>query len=174
VQLRLEDAGEKMYNMVGFQTRMTHKEQERVFRMIPGLKNAKFARLGSLHRNTFINGPLLLTEGLSLKTDPRVYFAGQLTGVEGYLESAATGIVAGLSCLGYKSPPHTSAIGSLVRHVTESDPSSYQPMKIMWGIFPKLFADDSTSKGPKKEVRRRALLNRGREDFKAWKLSQKL
>jgi methylenetetrahydrofolate--tRNA-(uracil-5-)-methyltransferase len=173
VQLRQEDLHGSIYNLVGFQTRMTYQEQDRVLRKIPGLLNAKFARYGSMHRNTYINGPLLLDAGLRLKKMPNVYVAGQLNGVEGYLESATTGIYAGLVCAregGVSVPPPTTAIGALVNHVANADPNNYQPMKMMWGIFPQPDGFTSTRKGPKKELRRQMMIERAVRDFNEWVL----
>ncbi|MBI2092143.1 MAG: methylenetetrahydrofolate--tRNA-(uracil(54)-C(5))-methyltransferase (FADH(2)-oxidizing) TrmFO [Deltaproteobacteria bacterium] len=175
VQLRQDNMHATLYNIVGFQTRMTYPEQDRIFRMIPGLKSAKFARYGSMHRNTYINGPVLLNKTLQLKNYSHIYVAGQLTGVEGYLESAAVGLYAGLG-LGYaiakKSPmpaiPPTTAIGSLIRHITCCPNKNFQPMKIMWGIFPPLSEKDSTSRGPRKELRRKMILERAEKDFWEW------
>lgn len=170
VQLRQDNLHATLFNMVGFQTRMTYSEQEIVFRTIPSLENAKFERLGSMHRNTYINGPELLDDKLQLKSNPGIYIAGQLTGVEGYLESAATGLYVGLTIASShrRAAPTTTAIGSLINHVINSDPKHYQPMKIMWGIFPPLAGFESTKKGPPKDKRREMLLKRAREDFVRW------
>ncbi len=175
VQLRQDNSHASLYNIVGFQTRMTYPEQDRIFRIIPGLTSVKFARYGSMHRNTYINGPVLLNKELQLKSHPHIYLAGQLTGVEGYLESAAVGLYAGLG-LGYKIVkksqlpviPSTAAIGSLIRHITECTDKNFQPMKIMWGIFPPLCENPSTSRGPRKELRRQMILERARKDFHGW------
>jgi methylenetetrahydrofolate--tRNA-(uracil-5-)-methyltransferase len=182
IQLRQDDKHATLYNMVGFQTRMTYPAQEAVFRTIPGLAQAKFARLGSMHRNTYINGPRLLDEHLQLKEHKGIYVAGQLTGVEGYLESAATGIYAGMVCKGTvplrkgdcPHPPPTTAIGALIGHITHGDEKDYQPMKVMWGIFAPLAEHPSTRKGPKKAERRRLLIERARRDFKKWMNESKL
>ena len=144
VQLRKENREGSMFNMVGFQTKMTHGEQLRIFRTIPGLENAEFARYGSVHRNTYIHSPQLLHENMSLKKDPRLFFAGQITGVEGYVESASMGILAGLyvaASLEGKTlspPPKTTAIGSLARHITQPGHSSFQPMNTNFGLFDPL------------------------------------
>ena len=144
VQLRQEDRFERLYNLVGFQTRLKHEEQKRVFRMIPGLQKAEFVRLGSIHRNTFIDSPRLLTESLQLKGHPQLFFAGQMTGVEGYLESAAMGLLAGITALRVVRgmdpvvPPSTTAIGALVYYITHSQASPFQPMNINFGLFPPL------------------------------------
>lgn len=130
--------------MVGFQTRLTWPEQRRIFRMIPGLEQAEFARYGSMHRNTFINAPILLKKTLQLQTDENILFAGQITGVEGYVESAAMGLMAGLNAAGLavgktiNPPPDATAIGSLLRHITESDSNMFQPMNVNFGLFPPL------------------------------------
>jgi methylenetetrahydrofolate--tRNA-(uracil-5-)-methyltransferase len=129
---------------VGFQTRLKHEEQKRVFRMIPGLEKAEFVRLGSIHRNTFIDSPRLLKESLQLKGHPRLFFAGQMTGVEGYMESAAMGLLAGINALRVVRgmdpvvPPPTTAIGALVHYITHSQASHFQPMNINFGLFPPL------------------------------------
>src|SRR6185437_5842024 len=124
VQLRQDNALGTLYNIVGFQTKLKHAEQKRIFRMIPGLERAEFARLGGLHRNTFINSPRLLDSALRLRAMPRLRFAGQITGVEGYVESAAIGLLAGIfaasSQLGrdIAAPPETTALGALLHHIT--------------------------------------------------------
>ena len=145
VQLRQDNIIGTTYNMVGFQTKLTYGEQKRIFQKIPGLENATFSRLGGLHRNTFINGPKLLDSTLKLKSKPTLRFAGQITGCEGYVESAAIGLLAGrfaaFECLGRKIvlPPPETAIGSLLGHVTGAkDQSNYQPMNINFGLFPQI------------------------------------
>lgn len=145
VQLRQDNALGTLYNIVGFQTKLTHGEQKRIFRTIPGLENAEFARFGGLHRNTFINGPKLLDGHLRLKSDPRIRFAGQITGCEGYVESAAVGLLAGrfaaFERLGRVAalPPAETALGSLLGHITGGgDPATYQPMNVNFGLFPPL------------------------------------
>ena len=145
VQLRQDNALGTLYNMVGFQTKLRHGEQRRIFRMIPGLEHAEFARLGGLHRNTFINSPRLLDGRLRLKAMPRLRFAGQITGVEGYVESAAIGLLAGRFAAGARlgreptAPPSTTALGALLRHITgDADTASFQPMNINFGLFPPL------------------------------------
>ena len=131
--------------MVGFQTKLTFSEQKRILRMIPGLQNVEFARLGGIHRNTFLNSPALLDPLLRLKTLLRLRFAGQLTGVEGYVESAAIGLLAGRFAAQEKlgqvpvPPPNTTAIGALLRHITRhGDSASFQPMNVNFGLFPPL------------------------------------
>lgn len=172
VQLRQDNLHATLFNIVGFQTRMTYPEQDRVLRMVTGLKNVKFSRYGSMHRNTYINGPTLLDEKLRLKLHQNIYMAGQITGVEGYLESAATGLYVGftyaLKHLDTYALLPTTAIGSLIHHVTHADAKNYQPMKMMWGLFPPLESYPSTSRGPKKDIRKKLLLARARNDFQRW------
>lgn len=142
VQLRRENKGGTAYNLVGFQTKMTYPEQKRVFKMIPGLENAEFFRFGAIHRNTFINSPKLLSSDLSLKSRPDLFFAGQIIGVEGYVESCAMGLVAGLGALSrlrgesLPLPPRDTAIGALLGHVTLNAKKDFQPMNINFGLFP--------------------------------------
>ena len=144
VQLRKENAQGTMYNMVGFQTNLKFQEQKRVFSMIPGLENAEFVRYGVMHRNTFIDSPRLLNNDLSLKKAPQIYFAGQLSGVEGYMESAASGIVAGINAaralLGEKPLilPNFSMIGALLGYICDNSVSDFQPMGANFGILPPL------------------------------------
>ena len=145
VQLRQDNKLGTLYSMVGFQTKLKYGEQERVFRSIPGLEKAEFMRLGGLHRNTFINSPKLLERDLSLKAAPHVRFAGQVTGVEGYVESAACGLLAGRFAAQVaraepiSAPPETTALGALLGHITGgADSSSFQPMNINFGLFPQL------------------------------------
>jgi methylenetetrahydrofolate--tRNA-(uracil-5-)-methyltransferase len=153
VQLRQDNKLGTLFNMVGFQTKLKHAEQVRVFRTIPGLANAEFARLGGLHRNTFLNSPNLLDETLQLKADPRLRFAGQITGCEGYVESAAIGLLAGRFAAAERLrerphlPPPTTAHGALLAHITgghietiDAGPASFQPMNINFGLFPPLGA----------------------------------
>ncbi len=144
VQLRQEDLARSLYGMVGFQTRLKYPEQERVFRMIPGLERAEFARLGSMHRNTYLNSPRLLNPDLSLKKDERIFFAGQITGVEGYLESSACGIMAGIYALlrlKNKKPrllDNRSIIGALIHYVTSFRQGEFQPMNANFGLLREL------------------------------------
>ncbi|MCC7281172.1 MAG: methylenetetrahydrofolate--tRNA-(uracil(54)-C(5))-methyltransferase (FADH(2)-oxidizing) TrmFO [Acetobacteraceae bacterium] len=140
VQLRQDNALGTLWNMVGFQTKLKHAEQVRVFRMIPGLERAEFARLGGLHRNAFLNSPRLLDASLRLKLAPNVRFAGQVTGVEGYLESAAIGLLAGRFAAGLdQPPPRETALGALLAHITgEANPETFQPMNVNFGLFPPL------------------------------------
>lgn len=144
VQLRKEDKKGSLYNMVGFQTKLTYPEQKRVFRLIPGLEKAEFVRLGSIHRNTFVCAPELLEKTLQFKGRPDLLLAGQLTGVEGYVESAAMGILAGVNasclCRGHKPvvPPPETAMGALLDHLTTAEPKRFQPSNINFGLFPSL------------------------------------
>jgi len=145
IQLRQDNALGTLYNIVGFQTKLKYAEQARVLRLIPGLEKAEFARLGGLHRNTFINSPLLLDERLCLKTRPNVRFAGQITGVEGYIESAAIGLLAGLFAAGEcksqlpTTPPRTTALGALLTHITGgAEAETFQPMNVNFGLFPEI------------------------------------
>jgi len=144
VQLRAENRERTMYNMVGFQTKLTYPEQRRIFRLIPGLENAEFLRLGSVHRNTYINSPALLRPTLQTISNDMIFFAGQIVGVEGYVESAAMGILAGINAARIVTgrepvvPPGESALGSLIRYITDSTIKSFQPMNINFGLFPPL------------------------------------
>lgn len=147
MQLRQDNALGTLYNMVGFQTKMKYAEQTRVFRLIPGLQNAEFARLGGLHRNTFINSPRLLNDTLQMKKMPRLRFAGQITGCEGYVESAAVGIMAGRFAASERlgstcyAPPPTTAMGSILEHITRgAEADTFQPMNVNFGLFP--YIDD--------------------------------
>lgn len=172
VQLRMENREGTLFNLVGFQTKLTYPEQKKVFRMIPGLENAEFARLGSMHRNTFINAPTVLSPSLRMKSAPRILFAGQITGVEGYVESAATGFMAGVSAAlmslrgpdaDLPVPPPTTAHGALVRHITEADPRHFQPMNVNYGLFPELAGK------VRKADRRRLLAERALKDLETWR-----
>jgi methylenetetrahydrofolate--tRNA-(uracil-5-)-methyltransferase len=149
--------------MVGFQTKLKHGEQTRIFRMIPGLENAQFARLGGLHRNTFLNSPKLLDGQLRLKARPGLRFAGQVTGVEGYVESAAIGLLAGRFAAGLDTlPPPTTAFGALLAHITGgADAKTFQPMNVNFGLFPEL-------KGARGRDRKKALSARALADLAAW------
>jgi methylenetetrahydrofolate--tRNA-(uracil-5-)-methyltransferase len=169
VQLRQDNALGTLWNMVGFQTKLKHGEQTRIFRMIPGLQNATFARLGGLHRNTFINSPRLLDETLRLKARPDLRFAGQVTGVEGYVESAAIGLLAGrfasAELLGraISLPPRTTALGALLGHITGgADARTFQPMNVNFGLFPEP-PPKTRGKDRKRTQSRRALA-----DLDAW------
>jgi methylenetetrahydrofolate--tRNA-(uracil-5-)-methyltransferase len=177
VQLRQDNALGSLYNMVGFQTKLKHGEQTRIFRTIPGLQNAQFARLGGLHRNTFINSPRLLDPSLRLKAMPRLRFAGQVTGVEGYVESAAIGLLAGRFAAAERlgqaiaPPPPSTALGALLAHITgNADAGTFQPMNVNFGLFPDLAVDQAKwgKKGPRGKDRKQALALRALEDLAAW------
>ncbi|RYZ14360.1 MAG: methylenetetrahydrofolate--tRNA-(uracil(54)-C(5))-methyltransferase (FADH(2)-oxidizing) TrmFO [Alphaproteobacteria bacterium] len=194
VQLRQDNKLGSLWNMVGFQTKLKHGAQQEIFRMIPGLENAQFARLGGIHRNTFINSPALLDGQLRLKADARVRFAGQVTGVEGYVESAAMGLVAGRMAaaerLGRKveAPPATTALGALVNHITgghvldqieDSKARSFQPMNVNYGLFPDIEVgelkgpDGKRLKGADRgRARKRLLSVRALEDVEGWLKAQ--
>ena len=188
VQLRQDNALGTLWNMVGFQTKLRHGEQGRVFRMIPGLAGAEFARLGGLHRNTYLNSPRLLDGTLRLKAMPRLRFAGQITGCEGYVESAAIGLLAGRFAAAERQgrvasrPPATTAMGALLEHITgghietlEAGPRSFQPMNVNFGLFPPLAAEPATGpdgrrlKGKERGgAKKRALAERALADLAGW------
>ncbi len=176
VQLRQDNALGTLYNMVGFQTKLKHGEQVRIFRTIPGLERAEFARLGGLHRNTFLNSPRLLDRDLRLKLEPRLRFAGQITGVEGYVESAAIGLLAGRFAaaerlgLAVETPPPTTALGALLGHITGgADARSFQPMYINFGLFPPLPETGGPETGGRdRGERKRRLARRALADLDAW------
>jgi methylenetetrahydrofolate--tRNA-(uracil-5-)-methyltransferase len=188
VQLRQDNALGTLWNMVGFQTKLKHGEQARVLRMIPGLQNAEFARLGGLHRNTFLNSPKLLDGELRLRVEPRLRFAGQITGCEGYVESAAIGLLAGRAAVaerlgqGWNAPPPTTAFGALLNHImrghlsadAEGSPRSFQPMNVNFGLFPPLEAPSHDAAGNRIKgkdrgaARKRALSARALADVDAW------
>jgi methylenetetrahydrofolate--tRNA-(uracil-5-)-methyltransferase len=169
VQLRAENRERTLYNLVGFQTKMTHPEQERVFRMIPGLENAFFARLGSIHRNTYLDAPCLLDRFSRSKAHPHVFFAGQITGVEGYIESTAsglaTGLMAGLIAHGVtpEPPPSVTAIGALLKHTRDEPAKRYEPMNVNFGIM------DPPPEGTSKKHKKAVLAHRALEAIHAWK-----
>ncbi|KAB1074262.1 methylenetetrahydrofolate--tRNA-(uracil(54)-C(5))-methyltransferase (FADH(2)-oxidizing) TrmFO [Methylobacterium planeticum] len=188
VQLRQDNALGTLYNMVGFQTKLRHAEQVRIFRTIPGLENAEFARLGGLHRNTYLDSPRLLDATLRLKAEPRLRFAGQITGCEGYVESAAIGLMAGrfaaAEAEGRTLPPlpQTTALGALIAHITgghiaaedQGAPRSFQPMNVNFGLFPPLAQAPRNEtgrrlRGPEKAVlKKRAITDRARADLAGW------
>jgi len=190
VQLRQDNALGTLYNMVGFQTKARHAEQVRLFRMIPGLENAEFARLGGLHRNTYLNSPRVLDSTLRLKAEPRLRFAGQITGCEGYVESSAMGLMAGLFAAAERLgrevalPPATTAHGALINHITgghietlEAGPRSFQPMNVNFGLFPPLDANPTRDaegnrlRGTQKTVaKKQVLAARALADLDAWAL----
>ena len=169
VQLRQDNALGTLWNIVGFQTKLRHAEQVRIFRTIPGLQNAEFARLGGIHRNTFLKSPELLDGELRLKSRPNIRFAGQITGCEGYVESAAIGLLAGrfaaaeLAGTAMPAPPVTTALGALLGHITGgAEADSYQPMNVNFGLFPPL-------EGKSKKADRKALMSeRAREALAGW------
>jgi methylenetetrahydrofolate--tRNA-(uracil-5-)-methyltransferase len=170
VQLRMENAEGTAYNMVGFQTRLKWPEQERIFRMIPGLEKVEFLRMGSLHRNTFINAPSFLDETLQFKGRPGLFFAGQVSGVEGYVESAAMGLLAGINAarsmkgMPLVPPPPATAHGSLITHLTRTEPGRFQPSNVIFSLFPPL-----DMKIKSKPERREALAARALGELEAWK-----
>jgi methylenetetrahydrofolate--tRNA-(uracil-5-)-methyltransferase len=169
VQLRREDTAGRMWNLVGFQTRMRIPEQQRVIRMIPGLANAEFLRFGSIHRNSYINSPASLTPHLSLRDDPMALFAGQLTGVEGYTESTATGLLAAINLdrllrgMDAVVPPPTTMLGALYRYLRDADPKHFQPMNANFGLLEEL------NPVPRDKARKRELYaERALRDLAAW------
>lgn len=170
VQLRQEDRAGRMWNLVGFQTRLRIPEQQRVFRMIPGLAEAEFLRYGQIHRNAYLNAPAALSPHLSLRDDPRVLFAGQLTGVEGYTESAATGLIAGINLSrllqgeGPAIPPATTMLGALYRYLREADPRHFQPMNANLGLL-----DELPEAIRDKRVRKERLAARALEAMVRWR-----
>jgi len=169
IQLRQENQFGTLFNLVGFQTRLKHEEQKRIFRMIPGLERAEFVRLGSVHRNTFTDSPRLLKESLQLRDRPNLFFAGQITGVEGYMESTAMGLLAGINAFRETRgrdpvfPPPTTAIGALIHYITHSQTIPFQPMNINFGLFPPL---QGKARG---RERRRLLAERALNEMKKWK-----
>jgi methylenetetrahydrofolate--tRNA-(uracil-5-)-methyltransferase len=169
VQLRREDRAGQMWNMVGFQTRLRTGEQGRVFRTIPGLGHAEFMRWGSIHRNSYLNFPGRLSPHGALRGRAELIFAGQLTGVEGYTESAASGMLAGinldrvLSGLPPALPPSTTMIGALLRYLRESPPERFQPMNSNWGLVDPLLENIRD-----KQRKRERLAERAQHDFLAW------
>lgn len=169
VQLRQDNAAATLYNMVGFQTRLRRPEQKRVFRMIPGLEDAEFARYGVMHRNTYINSPKVLLPTLQFAKREQLFFAGQITGVEGYVESAAMGLVAGINAARLakgQAPlvwPVETAHGALTRYITTADPGNFQPMNVNYGIFPPL-----AGRVPKRE-RKAALAGRALRKVEEWR-----
>lgn len=168
VQLRQDDTEGRLYSIVGFQTKMKYPEQRRVFRMIPGLENAEFVRLGSLHRNTFINSPKLLTPALTVSSRESVMLAGQLVGVEGYVESSATGLLCGINAARTLAgtapliPPATTSLGSLLVYVTDRSRKNFQPMNANFGLFPPL------EKRMPRKFRKRAMADRALADLGTW------
>lgn len=167
VQLRQDNKLGTLYNMVGFQTKLKYGEQKRIFSKIPGLENAEFVRLGGIHRNTFLNSPMLLNETLQLKALPHIRFAGQVTGCEGYVESASIGLIAGLFASGKASiPPITTALGALLNHITTgATVETFQPMNVNFGLFPELSIPSGKTKI---KNRKSAHTERARADFDKW------
>ena len=169
VQLRAENAEKTAFNLVGFQTKLKYPEQERVFRMIPGLENVEFLRLGSIHRNTFVDAPAVLNDELALKSRPGVHLAGQITGVEGYLESAACGLWVGLllaaklnTGASLTPPPNITALGALLGHLRATPPKRFQPSNAHFGLMPEL------NRRAGKKIRKELYGQRAREAFAAW------
>lgn len=175
VQLRQDNALGSLYNMVGFQTKMKYAEQTRVFKMIPGLQDAQFARLGGLHRNTFINSPRLLNATLQMKARPALRFAGQITGCEGYVESAAVGLMAGRFAAADRlgktmtAPPATTAFGAILSHITGgANAETFQPMNVNFGLFPDIDLKNPKGKPIRGAERKQALSARALADLDAW------
>lgn len=170
VQLRMEDRAGRMWNLVGFQTRLRYPEQQRVFRMIPGLSNAEFLRFGSIHRNSYLNAPASLTPHLSLRDDDATLFAGQLTGVEGYTESSATGLLAGINLSRILAgdapvvPPTTTMLGALYRYLREADPRHFQPMNANFGLV-----DDLGQRVKDKRMKKEKLAERALDHMTRWR-----
>jgi methylenetetrahydrofolate--tRNA-(uracil-5-)-methyltransferase len=169
-QLRMEDRGGQMWNIVGFQTRLRIPEQQRVFRMIPGLENAEFLRYGSIHRNSYVNSPASLTPHLSTRDDPMTLFAGQLTGVEGYTESTATGMLAGINLSRMihgkepRVPPATTMLGALYRYLREAEPAHFQPMNANFGLV-----DELPERVKDKRLKREKIAARALEEMERWR-----
>ena len=190
VQLRQDNALGTLYNMVGFQTKLKYGAQTEILRMIPGLENAEFARLGGLHRNTYLNSPILLDTSLRLKSRPQIRFAGQITGCEGYVESSAMGLLAGRFAAAQQHgetlnpPPVTTAFGALLNHITgghlvsndEPGKRSFQPMNVNFGLFPEITVPKQEGvrlRGKEKtQAKKRALSARALIDFEAWLQNQ--
>jgi len=178
-QLRMEDRAGRMWNLVGFQTRLRIPEQQRVFRLIPGLADAEFLRFGSIHRNSYVNAPAALSPHLALRDAPQTLFAGQITGVEGYTESTATGLLAGINLARMLAgeepvvPPPTTMLGALYRYLREADPRHFQPMNANFGLLDEL-------EGLSREImrdklgKRRHYATRSLADLAAWCESSRL
>lgn len=171
IQLRREDVPGTAYNLVGFQTRLTRPAQKAVFRTIPGLEAARFTRYGAVHRNTFLDAPRLLDERLALRDEPQLYFAGQITGVEGYVESLATGWLVGRMLAveagqgAWQPPPATTALGGLIHHVTHGAGGGYQPSNVRWDLMPPL---DRKQRYRRRRERRLAMAQRALNDLDSW------
>lgn len=174
VQLRAENRYGTAYSLVGFQTKLTWPEQRRIFQLIPGLENVSFLRLGSLHRNTFLNSPRLLTETLQLRTQPGLFLAGQIVGVEGYVESSSMGYLAGMNASRILSgekpavPPETTAHGALIHYITKSDPTFFQPINSNFGLFPPVEATKTSRYKMKKADRYQKIVDRALGDLNLW------
>ena len=175
VQLRQDNKLGTLWNLVGFQTKLRHGDQVKVFRMIPGLEQAEFARLGGMHRNTFVKGPLVLDGELRVKAQPRLRLAGQITGCEGYVESTAIGLLAGLFAAAERKgvvvppPPPTTSLGAMLAHVTGGgEAETYQPMNVNFGLFPPVPERDERGKRVKGRDRKRLYSVRGQADFAPW------
>ncbi len=174
VQLRKENRAGTTYNMVGFQTKLTYREQERIFRLIPGMERAEFVRLGSIHRNTFVLSPELLQPTLQFKLRPDLLLAGQLSGVEGYVESAAMGLLAGINGARLVQnrvpvvPPPETALGSLINHLTQSDPARFQPSNINFGLFP------AWEKKIRKKFRGQERAERSLTALEKWRIEERI
>jgi methylenetetrahydrofolate--tRNA-(uracil-5-)-methyltransferase len=159
-----------LWNLVGFQTRLRIPEQQRVFRMIPGLANAEFLRYGSIHRNSYVNSPRVLTSALTLRDDERIFLAGQITGVEGYTESTASGLLAGINLSRVLSgqeavvPPTTTMLGALYRYLREADPRHFQPMNANFGLV-----DDLEERVRDKRVKKERMAERAIRDMRSWR-----
>jgi methylenetetrahydrofolate--tRNA-(uracil-5-)-methyltransferase len=172
VQLRPENRAKSAYNIVGFQTKLKYGSQQKALKLIPGLANAEFLRMGSMHRNSFVCGPKVLRTDLSLKGHPKVYFAGQITGVEGYLESAACGLMAAtfilerVRGLPHSAPPANTALGALLSHITTTDPNNYQPNNIQFALFDPNFFEGT--EGLKRDDLRKTMASQAPENFKSW------
>jgi methylenetetrahydrofolate--tRNA-(uracil-5-)-methyltransferase len=169
VQLRQDNLAGDHFSLVGFQTQIKWGEQARVLRMIPGLEQAEFVRFGMVHRNTYVNGPDVLDETWQVRRRPTLFFAGQMSGVEGYVESAASGLIAGLNAAAmaksepFSAPPRTTAIGALAYYVSHADPKHYEPSNITFGIMPPL------DKAPKDKLKKKlAIAERGLRDLERW------
>ena len=170
VQLRKENKESSAFNLVGFQTKLTYPEQKRIVRMIPGLEKAEFFRFGAIHRNTFIDTPRLLNNQLQIKSQPDIYFAGQITGVEGYVESSSMGLLASLSAVAkisgkkYVPPPRNTALGALINYLTKSNSKNFQPMNINFGLF---WVQDMKIRD--KKIRNEKIATNALEKIKEWK-----
>ncbi len=173
VQLRQENLRADSYNLVGFQNHLKFGEQARILRMIPGLENAKFLRYGQIHRNTYINGPTLLGESLQMKQHPNVVFAGQISGVEGYVESIATGLLAGMAAAALANdveplpPPRATAFGALINYICHADPKNFQPANITFDLLLPL--DEATRRRIRDKKQRHAMVcERALAEFQGW------